>query len=181
MRLVAGVLLAVGGYLVGWTHSQLVIDSTVHEPLRRLDEEMLRKAEELRQLQDQIDERRNDKSEPTITTTRVYAMKTYRGERTRTKAIVTVEECGFDGRRDLPLQLELANHSPTGFEWGYGGSGPAQLSLALLADALDETIALNHYQRFKAEVVSNLPHGEWMMTEHDIHAWYWKAAKVDSV
>ena len=35
----------------------------------------------------------------------------------------------------LDPRLDLANHSPTGFEWGYGGSGPAQLALALLADA----------------------------------------------
>src|SRR5262245_22144387 len=38
-------------------------------------------------------------------------------------------------RSPLPLCLELRNHSPTGFEWGYGGSGPAQLALALLVDA----------------------------------------------
>ena len=31
------------------------------------------------------------------------------------------------------LRLDLVNHSPTGFEWGYGGSGPAQLAVAMLA------------------------------------------------
>src|SRR5262245_55620958 len=31
------------------------------------------------------------------------------------------------------------NHSPDGFAWGYGGSGPAQLALAILLDALDDT------------------------------------------
>lgn len=36
----------------------------------------------------------------------------------------------------LPLRLDLFNHSPDGFEWGYGGSGPAQLALAILADFL---------------------------------------------
>ena len=35
----------------------------------------------------------------------------------------------------LPTRLDRRNHSPTGFEWGYNGSGPAQLALALLADA----------------------------------------------
>jgi len=34
--------------------------------------------------------------------------------------------------------LELADHSPSGFEWGYGGSGPAQLALALLLDYTDD-------------------------------------------
>src|SRR2546426_5830744 len=33
-------------------------------------------------------------------------------------------------------RLDLWNHSPTGFECGYGGSGPAQLALALLAEHL---------------------------------------------
>ena len=34
--------------------------------------------------------------------------------------------------------LELVNHSPSGFEWGYGGSGPAQLALAFLLDYTDD-------------------------------------------
>ncbi len=51
----------------------------------------------------------------------------------------------------LPLRLDLANKSPTGFEWGYGGSGPSQLALALCADALDDEIAvLTIYQNFKS-------------------------------
>ena len=36
----------------------------------------------------------------------------------------------------LPLSpkdsQKIVNHSPDGFEWGYGGSGPAQLSLAIV-------------------------------------------------
>jgi hypothetical protein len=39
--------------------------------------------------------------------------------------------------RSLELRLDLFNHSPIGFEWGYGGSGPAQL-----APASAEPIAL---------------------------------------
>jgi hypothetical protein len=53
--------------------------------------------------------------------------------------------------------LELVNHSPSGFEWGYGGSGPAQLALALLLDYTEnKTFALDHYQVLKTEVVSQL-------------------------
>lgn len=40
-----------------------------------------------------------------------------------------------DGRA-LPLRLGVRNHSPTGFSWGYNGSGPAQLALAILCDHL---------------------------------------------
>ena len=55
-------------------------------------------------------------------------MKRYEGRREGYAVIVTV-----NGRRLNP-RLDLWNHSPTGFEWGYCGSGPAQLALAILAD-----------------------------------------------
>ncbi len=69
--------------------------------------------------------------------------------------------------------LELANHSPSGFDWGYGGSGPAQLALALLLDYTgDEDVALAHYTEFKNRVVSQLdcshPEGHWRLTGTDI-------------
>ena len=35
---------------------------------------------------------------------------------------------------ELDPRFDLRNHSPDGFEWGYYGSGPAQLALALLCD-----------------------------------------------
>ncbi len=71
--------------------------------------------------------------------------------------------------------LELANHSPSGFEWGYGGSGPAQLALALLLDYTDdEEVALAEYTAFKTEVVSQLEctesDGCWRLTGHEIDA-----------
>jgi hypothetical protein len=63
----------------------------------------------------------------------------------------------------------LRNHSPTGLEWGYCGSGPAQLALAILADHLgNDEPALNLYQRFKWQVISELPHKRWMLTSADI-------------
>jgi hypothetical protein len=34
-----------------------------------------------------------------------------------------------------PLRQRIVYHSPTGFEWGYAGSGPADLALNILADA----------------------------------------------
>jgi hypothetical protein len=72
---------------------------------------------------------------------------------------------------DLPLRLDLWNHSPTGFEWGYGGSGPAQLALALLADALqDTTEALILHQRYKSRVVGCLPKPGWTLTRTEIKA-----------
>ena len=99
-------------------------------------------------------------------------MKTYQGTRgTDGQAAVTVEEStavsSLAGRRDL------RNHSPDGLEWGYAGSGPAQLALALLADHFGAgpggvrlTTAL--YQDFKFEVVARLPRDGWTLTSEQI-------------
>lgn len=70
-----------------------------------------------------------------------------------------------DGRT-LKKRLDLRRHSPTGFSWGYSGSGPAQLALAIMADFLgDDNAAQRVYQAFKAEVVASLPQDEpWSLT-----------------
>jgi hypothetical protein len=79
-----------------------------------------------------------------------------------------------DGQKSelLPLRLDLFNHSPTGFSWGYGGSGPAQLALALLADALgDDDQAIRLHQAFKFKVVACWPEEErWWITAEQIAA-----------
>ena len=79
---------------------------------------------------------------------------------------VRVMAAGAVVGRPLPPRLDLANKSPSGFEWGYGGSGPAQLALALCADALDDgEAALRVFQRFKFRVVGRLPRDEpWTLT-----------------
>ena len=84
--------------------------------------------------------------------------------------VVTV--CDGQKSEPLPLRLDLFNHSPTGFGWGYGGSGPAQLALALLADALgDDNLAVRLHQAFKFRVVACWPEGErWWITADQIAA-----------
>lgn len=90
-------------------------------------------------------------------------MKQYAGRRQGFAVIVTV-----DGRQLNP-RLDLWNHSPTGFEWGYCGSGPAQLALAILADHCpNDEQALNFHQRFKWAVIAELLHREWILTGEDI-------------
>lgn len=90
-------------------------------------------------------------------------MKAYHGHRQGHAVMVTVNDGPLDPR------LDLWNHSPTGFEWGYHGSGPAQLALALLADHLgDDEQALEHHQGFKRTVVSRLPYAGWTLTAEQI-------------
>ncbi len=84
--------------------------------------------------------------------------------------VVVVEANGT--MRPLDPRLELENRSPTGFEWGYAGSGPAQLALALCADALgDDEAALSVFQRFKFAVVAHLHRSRpWSMTAAEVRA-----------
>ena len=81
----------------------------------------------------------------------------YRGIKNRACGgqLVTRTEDGKTEVLKPELSLKVWNHSPTGFSWGYGGSGPAQLALALLLDASeDEKLASFFHQAFKWEFVA---------------------------
>jgi hypothetical protein len=93
--------------------------------------------------------------------------------------VVVVEPDG----REHPLP-HIRRHSE-GFEWGYGGSGPADLAFSILAHACDQTTAFALYQQFKGEVVAHLPRDPrpdlhrdmrlgaecWRLTLPEIQAW----------
>ena len=81
------------------------------------------------------------------------------------EAVVKLNGQPFDPSRSQRVR----NHSPSGFEWGYGGSGPAQLALAILLEEVDEESALNLYQDFKWVVIARLD-GEWMMDSNSIQS-----------
>lgn len=99
-------------------------------------------------------------------------MKIYQMYRVSGEAYARVVH-GAAFRPRLRHRLDLANHSPTGFEWGYAGSGPAQLALAILADCLDDDAqALSLYQRFKSQVVATKPRDEgWSISEETVRYW----------
>ena len=78
-------------------------------------------------------------------------------------------------RNGVPLSPELSqrvwNHSPDGFSWGYHGSRPVQLALALLLDrGVDEKWAARHHQDFKGAVVAGWSKS-WTLTGSEIDAW----------
>lgn len=86
-----------------------------------------------------------------------------RGVRDIDRKIFAVYEDGHE--ESIPERQDLVNHSPTGFCWGYGGSGPAQAALAILAHEfahnfdskeLGDRYALKHYQDFKFAVIAKL-------------------------
>jgi hypothetical protein len=74
------------------------------------------------------------------------------------------------------------NHSPDGFMWGYHGSGPAQLALAVMMAMFEGTEfapdfnrtgkVKKHYQDFKRDVIANLPMDKSVALEFDFWDWY---------
>jgi hypothetical protein len=94
----------------------------------------------------------------------------YLGRRTPT-GVVVVREDDRGEARELPQRTDLRNHSPTGFEWGYGGSGPAQLALAILADAVGAERAQGLYQRFKWKVVAKFAGEGFELTRSQVKQW----------
>lgn len=63
------------------------------------------------------------------------------------------------------------NHSPTGLEWGYTGSGPAQLAFAILLDHYGAPgPAFLFYQDFKESVVATWKADRWEITTKEIEA-----------
>lgn len=69
--------------------------------------------------------------------------------------IAETRQVFINGVELLPdRSLELRRHSPDGFAWGYGGSGPAQLALALLLHFTnDKLFSSRYYQMFKSDIL----------------------------
>jgi len=92
--------------------------------------------------------------------------KIYKGKRLGPKEIccdvlVTVN--------DKPLWHKI-RHSPTGYEWGYAGSGPADLALSILWDFLGEEPSRPLYMDFKDQFVAGWK-DKWEITSAEIRRW----------
>ena len=74
-----------------------------------------------------------------------------------------------DGKKSYPLPkcYEHVNHSPDGFAWGYSGSGPAQVSFAILHDFYGKEMAFKYYQFFKDMVIAKIK-GDYDLEDEEI-------------
>lgn len=72
----------------------------------------------------------------------------------------------IDDKEILPGRSQkVRNHSPDGFNWGYGGSGPAQTALAICLEILPtEQAALGLYQQFKWAFVALWKEDDFMIS-----------------
>lgn len=104
-----------------------------------------------------------------------------------------IEEHGIILRRMAPLETAtnvphlVTHHSPEGFEWGYGGSGPAELALNILEYLLrregytGETVrcfeghcfrlAWHLHQDFKRDVIARCDRQEEHLSVESVQDW----------
>lgn len=76
------------------------------------------------------------------------------------------------------LLKPMGRHSPDGFQWGYGGSGPAETALCILRDFVqlagedvaDYNFVDNNYQQFKWDFISKID-GDLKINGYDIFQW----------
>jgi len=64
-------------------------------------------------------------------------------------------------------------HSPNGFEWGYGGSGPADLALNILAAYIGRELSEKDglYQEFKWDFIAPMPFSGGTIKREDVAVW----------
>jgi len=96
------------------------------------------------------------------------------GQKVTVKKSTLVEQDKVDVEAyELPLEpsLKLFNHSPDGFQWGYRGSGCAQLALAILMDLTeDPRLSVRLHQDFKDHFIARAGK-QLVITEPDIRTW----------
>jgi hypothetical protein len=93
--------------------------------------------------------------------------KTYSGKSTGAggQSIIITDEFGH-----WVYLRHICRHSPDGFNWGYGGSGPSDAALSIMADAVGLEEAEKWYQRFKAAFVAKWG-AEFSITEEEVVSW----------
>jgi len=69
------------------------------------------------------------------------------------------------------VPCRITYHSPDGFEWGYGGSGPADFALNILSIFVGQEAAERYHQEFKRAFVATLPQEGGTIKRDDILRW----------
>jgi hypothetical protein len=132
----------------------------------------------------------------------IFGSKTYLG-RAGEHSVMVVPTAGDPGTLDdrKPYALRhVVKHSPTGFSWGYDGSGPSDLARCILIDVLGESLLCeqcdgtgqlkgdgrcfachgetydpwlqNTYMAFRSTKIALQPMaGDFAMSEETVRAW----------
>jgi hypothetical protein len=102
----------------------------------------------------------------------------YRGKRMPDgdAKVIILHEDSLDGYGTEPLKHHV-RHSPTGFSWGYGGSGPAELARCILLDYAerigddDKSFYEDNYQRFKWLKIATAKGTTFVISSQEIAVW----------
>ena len=98
-------------------------------------------------------------------------MKIIRGTKTDTGCIVELDNESYCTKLSFEKSLQIADHSPDGFQWGYSGSGPAQLAAAILYEITDDVdLSREYYQLFKNDHVSQW-NDTFEISELEVRIW----------
>jgi len=102
-------------------------------------------------------------------------MKKYVGKRMsvgrcQVSVVAAVQAGEYEGQEISHPLRHVCRHSPDGFQWGYGGSGPADLALSILTDLIGLERAERLYQDFKWKFIAPV-HGDLELREDEIRAW----------
>jgi hypothetical protein len=92
-------------------------------------------------------------------------MRTYLGKRSSDNIQVTVQK--DEQSPPIPLQNSYGDGTLE-FDWGFEGEGPAVLAHSLLVDAVGLLSIDVFFEQFMVDVIANLPHEHWQMTQEDI-------------
>lgn len=113
-----------------------------------------------------------------------YQERTYHGlRRGETGPVILVEEPvpGWSERQNVTVLYELPQPKNGSFQWGYNGTGPGNMAIAVLSDALDVDAAEIGFvtgtrwgselrKAFCAEVVAELC-DEWRLNRRAVLRW----------
>ena len=95
----------------------------------------------------------------------------YRGEQPGLETMVAVSRDGGETWAPLPHRCEPGDcHSPTGFNWGYRGSGPADLAKNLLWDLWGREPHPAEAFHFKEAQIAMLTTRQWTL-DADLIEW----------
>lgn len=89
----------------------------------------------------------------------------------RGRCSVSVHEHGDTRPLPHPCESPAECHSPDGFEWGYAGSGPAELARCILWDHLGFDPPRPIAQRFKTAFIAPAPHNGFRISSEQIARW----------
>ena len=86
----------------------------------------------------------------------------------------------FANGKPLPMTAAARRSSPTGFNWGYGGSGPFATAHSILAHLYGPQAADKMAGDFKFQVIAKLElHNDFELPYSNVREWVrrWRATK----